>query len=357
MRGPAGLIASALLPFLRLVTARLEAVSAPATEKAHSNDETTLSSLRKRYPDAPQAWLDLLARRLGDGGDLQVAHCKAPDVGKALDVSEPPAKPLYVVAAKSSRSGEPEPSLRNERKRDSPAAKRLPLDFPRTGSAGPRSPSGFPQPASTAPPPGRSRRAGITVKEATTRAGAETVSRGADTPERKPVAIGRFVRTKEASVEQRAAPQPNPVAAPRPPRPILRLLPERAPITTPIEYKDGNARREALAPGSLLPAQPFAAPASAPHRSEPVWPHAPAAPSRRRESAKRPAPPPLAAPRLRFDPSPREAAREQLFVVTPPVDRWPDLPTTPTPPAVREPDDGERLRQLIQDQVERAWNG
>lgn len=356
MRGPAGLVASALLPLFRFVTARLEAAAAPAGGNSRGG-EATVSALRERYPDAPQAWIDLVASRLGGGEDLQV------DRGRALPVDDAaPARAPSMAAARFARDDEPVAAGRRGENRPEVRAADLPRtepDFPRIEPLGSRSSPVFPSRTAR----GQPRRAIFTVKDA---AAPYAAPRGNLSSHGEPAAVRRFEPAIEAAAAKRPeAPEAQP-GSPPPRRPILRFLPEHSTKAVSAAYRQDDVRRQGSVPMPVFAAEPpaaaappvYAAPVVALDHGGPAWPLSPAPSSPRANSAK-PASAPLAPPpsRARFDTPPREAAQARLFPAQPPIDRWPDLPAPPVSPALRAPDDGERLRRLIEDQTERSWNG
>ena len=330
MNGPLGTLASVVLPAFRAVTAWLEAA---ALREAAPLGEARRAELREQYPDAPDAWIELLATRLGAGDAFE------PDGGAAPGVETAPFAAPAPGDWPSPRSGEVPVARPAPDRAAVPATPRPALRFSTPDRQAARPPL---ENAATAPAPEpRAKVAWLEHRRTARRVGfAVQLEPTAASP--RAVLPARDQALPVAAPLQFAGP-----AAPAQPR-VSDMAAE-----PPVEARIAVSWLEAAA--EPPPAPDFSPPRAAPDRVAPAWTTGAGVEEQRRAAfALAPTPVGLSAgafPHARREAPPRQPSPASL------AGQWPDLPAPRPVSAARDTDAGDRLRRLIDDQVERAWNG
>lgn len=383
MARPLATLASRLLPLIRTVTIWLEAAAAPAERAQPEADNARRASLRERYPDAPEAWIALIAERLGNGAEVGGGEVAGAEVARADDsgvdfmvegavaarrvrlsvprLRPPLAEPARDAAAAVARDGEVAPAT-------GAAPRTRPVFFAAAGPASRPAPPfpTDPQLRSAAAPswpaarPARLPRVGLTVRPRPVGAapGTATVEHATRPVLRFLPAPSRRTRVATASAATEAAAQAaaRPEFSPPPGQSATRR-PEAPwpPPEQPAERQPTLMGTPAGAPCQHPTVKPHAREHHAREHLAPNWLPAPADARLARTVAgvaeATPCPP-------LYPSAPRDTAMARpAFVQTGTVDRWPELPAPRPPAARRGATERERFDRLIHDQVERAWNG
>jgi hypothetical protein len=353
MAGLLTAFASVLLPLFRFVTVRLEAAALPKSPPAA--EDAKLAALIGRYPDAPEAWIEALAARLGSDADVLLSEqgkvpgsdpvdqpLREPALTETPFVSpaspQPPPRPsqeTWRETWREAKQNQESLSVATHTKTDRPT--RPALRFPVTSQAD-RSErdTAFHQ----MPP-------------------ADAAQRRPFRPELPPPVSGcqasfqvRFSAPPALDAEARPEQMPVTRATRRPP--LIFLPADQMPPSRKAAHVEQSTTAERVE--KALPQETMAALSKATRHS----------PMRmfttRRQTDRLPAvrwPEHAAATQTlnSFAGAWRESSRPDGFPSTPSTDHWPELPE-PTPPTqfvdLRE---SEHMRLLMRDQVERSWNG
>jgi len=338
-----GTLATAVLPAFRAVTEWLAAAALGDVEPA-SQAVDTREMLRRSYPDAPEPWIELIAARLGVGEAFEPESRVVADgdpIVAAGDVpsASPPTARLTIPAARGETRPTMPKALAPERPHiagapphaDGPVLHFIEADLTTSGqrsdvassdtTRAPRAESGKQKPV------------GLHVRFSVSEVDSPPPARASHFPlvrSPRPRAPVRFP-TQDAPVPPRpriaARASPNDVPAPFQPVVSKPVTPS---VPTPAKSEARRVRKAAQWPPkaeSVVPAQPE----SADHVQ--------------------------LRPEVSFATARVEPAGPTTIPLAPATDYWPELPASRVEPSARDASDGDRLRRLINDQVERAWNG
>jgi hypothetical protein len=353
MAGLLTAFASVLLPLFRFVTVRLEAAALPKSPPAA--EDAKLAALIGRYPDAPEAWIEALAARLGSDADVLLSEqgkvpgsapvdqpLREPALTETPFVSpaspQPPPRPsqetwqeIWQEAWREAKQNQEPLSVAAHTKADRPA--RPALRFPVTSQAD-RSErdTAFHQ----MPP-------------------ADAAQRHPFRPELSGRQASFQVRfSAPLALDAEARPEQMPVTRAARRSPLIFLPADQMPPSPKAAHVERSATAERVE--KPLPQETMASLSKA-TRHPPVRMF-----TTRRQTDRLPGvrwPEHAAATRTlnSFPGAWRESSRPDGFPSTPSTDHWPELPE-PTPPTpFVDLRDSEHMRLLMRDQVERSWNG